>query len=24
MFADDTNLHMSASNVKTLQRKVKD
>jgi len=24
MFADDINLHMSPSNVKTLQRKVKD
>jgi len=24
MFADDINLHMSASNVTTLQRKVKD
>ena len=24
MFADDINLHMSASNVRTLQRKVKD
>ena len=23
MFADDINLHMSASNVRTLQRKVK-
>jgi len=24
MIADDINLHMSASNVRTLQRKVKD
>ena len=24
MFADDINLHMSVSNVRTLQRKVKD
>ena len=24
MFADDINLHMSASNVRTLQRKFKD
>jgi len=24
MFADDINLHMSVSNIRTLQRKVKD